>query len=649
MSLRHITISAVIAYFLNFFVLAIANAESSAAMVTSTRLPYNNPGTVVDLGVGLWALPLPMDYDEDGDHDMVVATVSKPYQGVYVFENTSGGEVVPIFAAARRIGDATGNVTVSHVDDRTFVLSPGVVYPEFRGDVLSTETKLGISGPEPEGKVRARQWHVVDYNGDGLRDIVIGLGVWTDYGWDDAYNDAGEWTNGPLHGYVYVCINTGTNDVPAYAGPVQVNTTEGPVDTYGAPSPNFADFDGDGDLDLICGEFVDHITYFQNTGTRTEPVYAPGRYIAHDGEPIRMELCMLQVIAMDWDTDGDDDLIVGEEDGRVALVEHTGAVDDGLPQFLPPRHFQQHADDLKVGALSTPYACDWDSDGDEDLIVGDTAGFLSFVENLDGGDPPSWAPPVRLTAGGEVIRIQAGKNGSIQGPAEAKWGYTVPNVADWNHDGRLDIVINSIWGEVLWYENSGSSKKPALAPAKPITVAWDGPTPKPEWNWWDPRGNQLVTQWRTTPVVIDWNSDGLNDLIMLDHEGYLAFFERQSTDDGYILQPGKRIFKDADGNPLRLNDGHAGKSGRRKLAMTDWDGDGAIDILINGDSIELMRNTGTTAEPTFENKGSLDARKVGGHSTCPTTVDWNRDGVPDLLYGAEDGFFYYLTNPRTPQ
>ena len=32
-------------------------------------LEYNNPGLVVDLGVGLWAWPLPMDYDGDGDHE----------------------------------------------------------------------------------------------------------------------------------------------------------------------------------------------------------------------------------------------------------------------------------------------------------------------------------------------------------------------------------------------------------------------------------------------------------------------------------------------------------------------------------------------------------------------------------------------------
>ena len=102
-----------------------------------------------------------------------------------------------------------------------------------------------------------------------------------------------------------------------------------PVETFGWPSPNFADFDGDGDLDLLCGEFLDGFTYFENVGTRREPRYAPGRRLkAPDGTPLVMDLQMITPTAIDWDGDGDLDLIVGDEDGRVALVENTGKLAD---------------------------------------------------------------------------------------------------------------------------------------------------------------------------------------------------------------------------------------------------------------------------------------------------------------------------------
>src|SRR5690606_27815308 len=106
--------------------------------------------------------------------------------------------------------------------------------------------------------------------------------------------------------------------------------------------------------DLLCGEFLDGFTYFQNVGTRENPRYAAGERLTHEGEPLRMDLQMITPTAIDWDKDGDIDLIVGDEDGRVALVEHTGEVIDHIPQFLPPVYFKQEAEFLKFGALATP-------------------------------------------------------------------------------------------------------------------------------------------------------------------------------------------------------------------------------------------------------------------------------------------------------
>lgn len=624
---------------------AVCAAFAVAELGESVRVSMNNPRSVVDLGVGLWAQPFPVDYDGDGDLDLLVATADVPYNGIYFFENPGGNPDYVTLKPGVRVDRAFSNITLSRPGDAWVLMSQDKVYTKFQDVGFEHYETLAVEAPDDLGKTRAKQWYLYDYDGDGLEDVFMGYGIWEEYGWDNAYNDKGEWQNGPLRSRIFLA----RNNSKGFDDPVVMTIEDGtPLETYGAPSPNFADWDRDGDDDLICGEFLDRLTYFENTGSRLEPVWAKGRFLQVNGKTLHLDLEMLQVTSADWDGDGDTDIIVGKEDGRVVYLECSGSVINGLPEFMPPRYFQQQADDLKVGALCTPYSVDWDGDGDEDIIAGDTAGYINFVENLNGEDPPMWAPPVYLGAEGKTIRIQAGENGSIQGPAEAKWGYTVLNVADWNHDGLQDIVVNSIWGKIEWFENVGEPGAPKLAAIKPIEVAWNGEPQKPAWNWWSPEGNELVTQWRTTPLVNDLNDDGLNDLIVLDVEGYLAFFERKKTDDGLILLPPARRITDENGNPLRLNDREAGKSGRRKLALADWDGDGKIDLLANSKSTDLYRNVSDDGNTwKFKLEGPIDGRKLAGHTTCPTTVDWNKDGVPDLLQGAEDGFFYYLRNPRS--
>src|SRR5262245_60250219 len=69
-------------------------------------LPYNNPGLVVDLGVGLWAWPVPGDADGDGDYDLIVSCPDKPSNGVWFFENATGDTAknkLPVFKPARRL------------------------------------------------------------------------------------------------------------------------------------------------------------------------------------------------------------------------------------------------------------------------------------------------------------------------------------------------------------------------------------------------------------------------------------------------------------------------------------------------------------------------------------------------------------------
>ena len=636
-----------------------AEEEPTAVTEDFTRLNYQNPELVTDLGVGLWAWPLPMDFDEDGDMDLLVACPDKPFNGLYFFENEAGpGKEMLELNEPKRLGPGPKDLQVSFVNGEARITGRGVEFNNFRDAFLNNPMEL-FPREQLEGshaKIRFSQWKYVDYENDGDLDLIVGIDEWGDYGWDNAFDENGNWTNGPLHGYLYLLENVDGN----YQSRGKLEAAGEPIDVYGAPSPNMNDFDGDGDLDLILGEFLDRLTWFENIGSREKPEFARGRFLENTSGTIKMDLEMIIPSAVDWDGDQDIDLIVGDEDGRVAFIENIGKVENRMPVFESPVYLKQKAGYLKFGALVTPFSVDWDDDGDEDLICGNTAGYIGFIENLDGGDSPKWNVPVYLEAEGELIRFMAGENGSIQGPAEQKWGYTTLSVADWDGDGLKDIIVNSIWGKVEWLKNVGAKGSPKLSSSQPVTVAWPpADVPKPEWNWWTPAASELATQWRTTPNAIDWNQDGLTDLIMLDHEGYLTYFERFQDENELKLKPGARIFYGVNGSqydrknkledetygPLRLNTDKYGSSGRRKWCFADWDQDGDLDILLNSKNVALFENVGTEqGKVNMLFKGNLSEQILAGHTTSPTIVDWDKNGIPDLLLGAEDGFFYYMKN-----
>jgi len=606
------------------------------------RMKFNHPGLEVDLSGGIWPV-----LSICADDALEIRTTSVPrscrlrYAKRAPYAYSAGEEVTCKAASPRK---------------------------------YSRSVPCGAPPDDPKALSRrgsSSDWFV-DLNGDGVRDCVRLYGDWSPYGETGprckiVYDASGRWTTGRIQFGGFVYLREGTEKKGAWSAPHALLPEgfdarwDGP---WGEGGAAFADFDGDGDVDLVCGDFRSEIWYLENVGTTAAPTFAaPRRARDTKGAALEGDLCMMTLQGDDYDGDGKTDLVVAEEDGRVSVFRNTGTLTtDRTPVFEPQRFCRQEADELKFGCLSTPFAVDWDEDGDQDLVCGNSAGYIALIENLSGPgvERPKWAAPKLFTVSnpkqaqaegwltGNVIQARCGESNSPQGPAEAKWGYSVCTVADWDGDGFPDVMANDAKGSVVWFRNPGRKGTTVLEAPRPVEVEWKGPQPIPSWDWRKPpAGKALRAPWRTTPLMADWNGDGLVDLLLLDSEHHLSIYERARTSDGkLVLNPPRTLLHDLSGKPISVH-GDRGGSGRRKFCLADWDGDGRLDILMCGSNVYAYLNRGEKDGKTlFESTRKLARKALSGHTNCPTTVDFNADGVPDIVTGGEDGNFYYLRNPR---
>jgi len=152
-----------------------------------------------------------------------------------------------------------------------------------------------------------------------------------------------------------------------------------------------------------------------------------------------------------------------------------------------------------------------------------------------------------------------------------------------------------------------------------------------------------------SPQFVDFNGDGHLDIVTATYDGtpHVAY----GSDQGFrqpvrLLDPsGRRITLSRwyDWETKGYKDAPEQGKGRLTSALAfDWDADGDYDLLLGDKEDGLLyrrMNEGTNEEPKFSGK-NLPVEAAGqllvvaGGLTSPRLVDWDQDGLVDLLCGS---------------
>lgn len=559
------------------------------------------------------------DFSGSGRLDLFKCT-NEPY--IYCYENVGGNKLV----SRGRL--ASGGKVFTFPHNKNFRSWPVITFHDWNGDGRMDLFASFSDGPDhghvvcyenttkpggqltlenrgrilsESGKAIGDGWFAsvtpIDYDGDGKTDLVVG-----DEGHLDFYRNIGD------------CSDPGKIRI-ADAVPIELKTEA--LKKMRAPRAEFADMDGDGDLDLILATQGGGLYYFENIGTRTKPVYAepvmlPNCSGGHDG-----------VKVADFDGCGRPEYVMSSVWSGVArLYKNAGTLKEpkweekDASNGCPYTECVQRCD---AARQNTVRVVDWDNDGNLDLLVSGERRTVQVFRNTTNNLSPKFADGVVI-----IDEDHAGIRSCV---------------CDWNSDGKKDIVTTNWSGAVMLYLNKGTDSEPVFG--KPIELKADGKS-------------FTANMWPSV-LICDWDGDGKKDLIFgMAGEGRNEVFNWPQLNKNPALDQGFLFYRNigADeapefGRPEWIQVADEGKKSFDYLrpnagAFVDWDGDGKKDLIVAEfeNAIHFYRNIGSgkPGEIPKLDKGVMLIRATTDQIISGVdVVDWNGDGRLDIVTGQGHG------------
>ena len=351
----------------------------------------------------------------------------------------------------------------------------------------------------------------VDTDQDGLKDLIVSpFNPTLDIA--DNYNS------------VWHYKNIGNHEQPQFEFQTKRFFQDLMIDVGSNSYPLLYDLNGDGLKDLLIGcwgkydssyymeatlhsVFTGRIAYFENTGNLSSPVFS----CKTDDLAGLSSLKLTGLFPAFGDITGDEypDLIIGQEDGTLALLENDGT-GSHPPGFLSP---QWHYQGIDVGENSTPQLYDFNHDGLLDLIIGERNGNLTYYENTGTTAIPVFSYVTDSLGKVNVTNYQLSYS-----------GYSIPCFFK-DHLGTDQLLVGSEDGKIWYFDTIPADPEvPYIPSGNLFNLITSDPFP-------------LRCGWRTAPSI-SFLSDSLKmDLIIGNFSGGLNYFSNKSYPEVLLEVP----------------------------------------------------------------------------------------------------------------